>query len=668
MKVCRAFARPLLLLIVCLSFKSFGADALDNWQWRNPKTGTTISAATYGAGRFVLAGELGAVLVSEDGSNWSTYNTGATNSARGLVYGGGRFLLVGDSGLIASSSDGAAWTSVSGTTNDLRGVAYGNGVFVAVGSGGKVVTSTNGQNWVTQNFGNPVLLGGIAYGNGRFVATYEAWGVADVFAYVSTNGIDWTQNDVAGAQGINSIVFGKGIFVAGGGRIANFSPSPFFYTSTNGITWTERPFVAVSPRYSQVITVGEHFVGQVRSAVDEYTWLDGDINVSADGTNWTNTLSASENVRAGAYGDGRYVLVGVDNSLITSTDATNWTVTPAVSVLTDIAYGNGVYVAAGSGALVSTNGRSFEALPGVPVVSRVAFANGAFVAVGTNGLVLRSTDGRSWTRRNANTLQHLNGIAVGGGTLVAVGNSGTIITSPDGLVWTLRFNIPTGSHLYGITWANNRFVAVGSLGTIITSSNGIDWNVEYADTLNALFHATYGNGLYVAVGELGTILTSVDAGTWTPRAAGISALDLHSVTYGNGNFLITGAGAPNERSNVLLTSSNGVDWIRRNPGTREGLYGAAFMNGSFWIVGAAGAILESVQVSPMTLFARRTLGGVELTCSGGESGRVYELQTCTNAFGDHWLQLYRFTNGQAEYRFVDEVQQRPRSFYRLMRE
>ena len=665
------FVTLLVPLITGFSSRAIGADVLDNWQWRNPRTGTAISAATYGAGRFVLAGEAGAILVSADASNWTTYNTGSTNSARGLIYAGGQFLLVGDSGLIASSPDGAVWTTlVSGTTTHLKGVAYGDGVFVAVGSGGKVMTSTNGQNWTTQNSGTSVSLDGIAYGNGVFVATPQVT-FFGAFVFVSTNGIDWTYSEVAGASGLNGIVFGKGMFVAGGHRYAGRPPfsSGFFYTSTNGTTWTEQ---FIGSGISKTITVGEHFVGQLSG-----------VYVSADGANWARTLDGM-NVLAGAYGAGRYVLIGGDNSLITGSDGTNWVVnTPvaprkgdglSVDTATDIAYGNGVYVAAGgfypnssvpaAGALISTDGRRFDLLPDYPAVSRLIFAKGNFLAVGTNGLLLRSADGGNWSRRNANTDQHLSGITVGNGTLVAVGNSGTIITSPDGLVWTRRFS-PTANHLFGITWESNRFVAVGNSGTIITSSDGANWSVEYADTLNPLLHVAAGNGLFVATGVGGIILTSPDGSTWTTRINGIGGATLYSVSYGNGKFIITGTPVgPTDRSNVLLTSTNGVDWIRRNPGTHEKLYGAAFINGSFWILGSAGAILESVQIPPITLFARSTSEGVELTSSGGESGRVYELQSCTNALGSQWRHLDTFTNGPDAYRFVDPVEH-AHSFYRL---
>ena len=61
------------------------------------------------------------------------------------------------------------------------------------------------------------------------------------------------------------------------------------------------------------------------------------------------------------------------------------------------------------------------------------------------------------------------------------------------------------------------------------------------------FGLTYGNGLFVAVGKYGTILTSRNGVKWIRRASGTSN-DLNGVTYGNGIFVAVG------RYGTILTS------------------------------------------------------------------------------------------------------------------
>src|SRR3990172_6372447 len=68
----------------------------------------------------------------------------------------------------------------------------------------------------------------------------------------------------------------------------------------------------------------------------------------------------------------------------------------------------------------------------------VAYGNGLFVAAGSFGTILTSPDGMTWTQRVYETTDDLLGVAYGNHTFVAVGSSGRIVTSPNGAIWTVR--------------------------------------------------------------------------------------------------------------------------------------------------------------------------------------------------------------------------------------
>ena len=99
----------------------------------------------------------------------------------------------------------------------------------------------------------------------------------------------------------------------------------------------------------------------------------------------------------------------------------------------------------------------------------VAYGNGIFVAAGYRGAVLTSTDGITWTARDSGTDYGISGIAYGNGIFVAVGygrdpSTGrsrmAILTSPNGVKWT-DVSPETAGYLPGITFGKGMFIAVG---------------------------------------------------------------------------------------------------------------------------------------------------------------------------------------------------------------
>jgi hypothetical protein len=114
---------------------------------------------------------------------------------------------------------------------------------------------------------------------------------------------------------------------------------------------------------------------------------------------WTQRTSGTSNWLNGvAYGNGLFVAVGWDDTILTSPDAV--ICTPRTTA-TRTRRGSGAYGAR------------------------------RFVAGGGNGgTILTSPDGVSWTRRTSGTSNWLNGVAYGNGLFVAVGWNSTILTSP----------------------------------------------------------------------------------------------------------------------------------------------------------------------------------------------------------------------------------------------
>ena len=102
-------------------------------------------------------------------------------------------------------------------------------------------------------------------------------------------------------------------------------------------------------------------------------------------------------------------------------------------------------------------------------LSDITYGDGIFVAVGEYGRIVTSPDGTNWTVRTSGAYDFLYGVTYGNGIFVAVGGHyneeedkyyGEILTSSDGENWTVRTVETDNNSLTGVTYGNGIFVAV----------------------------------------------------------------------------------------------------------------------------------------------------------------------------------------------------------------
>ena len=93
-----------------------------------------------------------------------------------------------------------------------------------------------------------------------------------------------------------------------------------------------------------------------------------------------------------------------------------------------------------------------------------------------------------------------------------------------------------------------------------------------------LHSVVWGQNQFVTVGDVGTVRTSPDGTNWTTRATP-TARPLYGVTYGNGRFVAVG------QSGTVLTSTNGETWALGTADTNATFFSATFGNGHFLAVG-----------------------------------------------------------------------------------
>jgi hypothetical protein len=368
-------------------------------------------------------------------------------------------------------------------------------------------------------------LNGVAYGNGLFVAV---GGGSTLLT--SSDGNQWTKRDFKTPCQLNAITYGNGIFVAV--AYGYLLGNPVIATSTNGIDWLAR---TLEP---QVFPYGI------------------------------------------AYGNGRFVAVGGSFPsawTLTSTNGIDWTaqIVDGAYPLLGITYADGLFVAVG---------RDYQFTPDTQETR-----------------ILTSEDGLNWTRRDVGTVAELRGVTYGNGQFVAVGDSDLfgdplIFTSTNGVNWNQQ---NYAGHYYdyllllGVAYGSGRFVAIGSYSVggsgfsdILTSTNGIVWDRDPIPTPAHIepLGVVWGAGTFVAVGGYGDLLSSTNGVDWTNHLQGFYGRDsnLNGIT-GTSNLLVAVGGDPALSRGLVLTSSNGLDWVRA-----AGVFGALqeviYAQGKFFAV------------------------------------------------------------------------------------
>lgn len=268
-------------------------------------------------------------------------------------------------------------------------------------------TSTPGQmpdplnQWqIIANTGIGDSILGLAYRNGHFVAA----GVTTNL-FVSTNGVNWgpIPSGLTGFGGIKAVTEGPGMFVAVG-------HNGLILSSPDGRQWSQLR-TDLRDEHWAVIYAGGQFVSVGFHSASNGPAL---ALTSNDGVHWERFVQPfATTPRNVAYGQGIYVAAGWPVSM-SSTNGRDWTPLNSVGA-SGIAYGGGQFVAtAQTTGHISSNGVDWApiVLPATPSGSgnyyTASYANGTFIIGGfcdfcTGGnypsLLATSADGRHWTSR-----------------------------------------------------------------------------------------------------------------------------------------------------------------------------------------------------------------------------------------------------------------------------
>jgi len=273
----------------------------------------------------------------------------------------------------------------------LEGEVHGPVPTVVVGRLGRTLVSwDHGTTWddrqeitdpYVSEWGHPRGFDAITWGADRFVAVGGGDGQARISH--SSDGTAWIDVKVGGGP-VNQVAYG--VLADGTGRFAALRGNDWLH-SDDGELWIEEPADGWEGQNSLVFG-GDRWV----SVGNSYR------GVSLDGQTWHATTDGAS-LSDVAYGDGVFVAVGDAGLVAWSTDGITWTEQTLGTVNRGrVAYGDGVFVTGGwpEGMYTSADGQTW-AHHDVDEVSLLGFTNGTFVGSSWRDKLWTSADGVSWT-------------------------------------------------------------------------------------------------------------------------------------------------------------------------------------------------------------------------------------------------------------------------------
>ncbi|WP_304224226.1 hypothetical protein [Gracilinema caldarium] len=273
-----------------------------------------------------------------------------------------------------------------------------------------------------------------------------------------------------------------------------------------------------------------------------------------------------------AFSSTTLVTVGYNDTIFVSTDGRDWInpeTNPGTNVeFNGVSYGNSYFVAAGnSGTIIRSNnpGNSWEDVSPLTEGSHtythsltdIAYGNGVFVAVGlwgqaSIGLVLSSSDsGATWTDTTPVEAPNFSSISFANGRFFAGTINWTLYTSTNGSNWEgpITASDSISNNIVAVTYGNGLYMIADQYGNVATSTDGSTWEDLYgvANQLDTTFRGfCFGKDRFALLSSYGSLLWPYNEYAWLfpgavlPTPAGDGYTSITWVPWlGNGAFVVT---------------------------------------------------------------------------------------------------------------------------------
>ena len=611
---------------------------------------------------WVAVGSAGnTIAYSSTGTSWNGAGLVFSTVGYGIAWNGSIWVAVGQgASAIYTSANGASWTASSNQsaatfTTSANGGVWNGSIWVVGGSGtNTIATSVDGSVWISRGIvAGSTTVWCVAWSGSYFIAACA--GTSPVIT--SPDGITWTGRTASGLTvGYFITVQNSGIWVLSG----QGSSTIFTCTDGTGVTWTARTAntifttcysVCYNGNFNYWIGVGTGTYSIAYSSTNAQTWTGASTINSIIGVGYGVTCDGGTWIAVGSYqSQGNFTMATSTNGSSWTGFTAAWNARSVMQQLRSINYINNLYIVTGQGGAVyySTSLTSNAWVSGAAnplfgpstTVYNIAW-NGnyshylAFSSLTAGVTVGLSPDLYSWASV-AQIMFATAGYSItwNGSYFLATGQGtyNTLARSTDGYGWRGLgvYCFPTVA--YSAAWNSQNsvwaVVGQGGVASIWTSGDGYNFyprtSMIYATTFNSVRYQ-YTANMFTAVGTGGMIVRAYGAATtWQPTMQ-TAAWTNYNLTYGNGNWIASGASGFIVSSNVYEAYNDGApaltDWVPRSIYTifTTQVNGFAWNNTwNYWL--AFGSGTYSVAISMDGINWTGTAAIASYMTSGGYAG------------------------------------------------
>lgn len=417
-----------------------------------------------------------------------------------------------DRAVAFSSSDGETWVSFEGPAEWIR-ANPSNPVWDGVkwvvafysSGGGNFWSSVNGVQWSSINptYDGHFVASVLATGEGLIAGLSDA---SQPFGYSETGGVGWQA--IFGPQR-----GGPGSGVHYGWSFKDLTYSPDFdkwvaVGACGGIAVGAHPSVFHLVDEAEGAGYGRCVTSVTRGQGAFFACDPDTIFRSFDGMAWSRIHELREGVPATdrvpnllgiAAGEGGLLCFGLAGAILSSGDGTAWkketnwflqpNERPPGDTIRAAAYGQGRWVVVGDDGFVAatTTDRTLwvERLSNVTnTLYKIVYTGTKFVAVGSNGTIVNADTVTSWQSRSpfTNSSEDLTAVAAGGTIakpiLVAAGGQALATSHDHGDNWTIHPVPLPAMNFRALVWTGTEFIATGYGGVVMASPDGINWAIR----------------------------------------------------------------------------------------------------------------------------------------------------------------------------------------------
>lgn len=267
----------------------------------------------------------------------------------------------------------------------------GEPIAVAVGYGMRRVSSRNGLDWeyfeeLTPDGGDDDnLFRGLCFGGGRFVAV---GGSGTSLSMVSTDGQTWQAEDRGQGAWMGGVAWLNGEFVAAGGNGLRVHSEDLGETWLDEVGYQAIHYRDVASSGGAVVAVG-HTYGESPDV--------GIIALTEDGREWTEVGRSGAGLSRVAFGNGVFVAAGAEGRVSRSSDGSSWRDDVVGSGGNSVVFADGEFVlSTPEGVFVSADGSDFAPVEGS---SRAVdgYVAGTYLSLDWPARIHASQDMVEWT-------------------------------------------------------------------------------------------------------------------------------------------------------------------------------------------------------------------------------------------------------------------------------